>query len=207
MRAAARSSSFCCRSSSSACLHLHPCFFTRVGCSRNTLRKIQHYHSHFKDPHPAESLSSSRLAGASSVLQPNRMSTNERDTLTALLRRTMLFHLIRVAILLAAIGPILAIPALFLAFYLRRGFSRRKRQAGNHNPGFSPSTFALGFSLQYLQMTFTQPSVAYILEQKYDQDADEDDHGDPDHPQTQFNRQLKRIRRGEPVDRLIVSQH
>ena len=119
----------------------------------------------------------------------------------------MLFHLIRVAILVAAIGPFLAIPALLLTFYLRRGLTRRKKQKEPYYMGFSPSAFALGLSLQYLQMTFTQPSVEYILEQKYEEDEDLDDQGDSDDPDTKLHSQLKRIRRGEPVDRLIVCRH
>ena len=52
---------------------------------------------------------------------------------------------------------------------------------------------------------FYQPDVAYLLEVKLDEDADEDDSGDPDTPEARlkhFHRQLRRIRRGDPIDRL-----
>ena len=115
----------------------------------------------------------------------------------------MVFNLIGCASLLAAAAPVLAVPLLFLIFYRKRAAVRRKKRKGRSSSGFSPSTFALGLALQHLQ-AFTHPSIQYVLEQKYDEDAEEDDQGDPDHPKAQLHRQLKRIRRGEPVDRLIL---
>ena len=91
----------------------------------------------------------------------------------------------------------------FLIFYLRRMIGTRKKCQGRKDLGFSPSTFTLGISLRHLEM-FTHPSVEYVLEEKYDEDADEDDQGDPDHPSAQLKRQLKRVRRGEAVDRLVL---
>ena len=116
----------------------------------------------------------------------------------------MVLNLIGWASLLAAAAPVLAVPVLFLIFYLRRATARRKKRKGQSSSGFSPSTFTLGLALQHLQMTFTHPSIQYVLEQKYDEEADDDNQGDPDHPKAQLHRQLKRIRRGEPVDRLIL---
>jgi hypothetical protein len=52
---------------------------------------------------------------------------------------------------------------------------------------------------------FYQPDLAYVLEAKQDKDADGDDSGDPDTPEGRlkhFQRQLRRIRQGQPVDRL-----
>jgi hypothetical protein len=105
--------------------------------------------------------------------------------------------------ILATAGPLLAVPGFFLIFYLKRTSWRQKKRRGRKYSGFSPSTFTLGIALQHLQ-AFTHPSVQYVLEEKYDEDAEEDDQGNPDHPKAQINRQLKRIRRGEPVDRLIL---
>jgi hypothetical protein len=115
----------------------------------------------------------------------------------------MAFNLIGLASLLAAAAPVLAVLLPFLIFYLKRATARRKKRNGRSSSGFSPSTFALGLALQHLQV-FTHPSVQYVLEQKYDEDAEDDDQGDPDHPNAQLHRQLKRIRRGEPIDRLIL---
>jgi hypothetical protein len=57
--------------------------------------------------------------------------------------------------------------------------------------------------LQFVQF-FYQQNVAYLLEAKQDEDADEDDSGDPETHAKQLHRQLRRIRRGEPVDRLVL---
>jgi hypothetical protein len=46
--------------------------------------------------------------------------------------------------------------------------------------------------------------VDYVLEAKQDEDAEEDDKGDPESLTKQLDRQLKRIRRGEPIDRLVL---
>jgi hypothetical protein len=51
---------------------------------------------------------------------------------------------------------------------------------------------------------FYQPSVANLLDEKESEDADEDDNGDPENLKKQLDRQLKKIRRGEPVDRLVL---
>jgi len=115
----------------------------------------------------------------------------------------MVLNLIGLASLLAAAAPVLAVLVPFLIFYLRHATARRKKRKGRSSSGFSPSTFTLGIALQHLQ-AFTHPSIQYVLEQKYDEEADQDDQGDPDHPKAQLHRQLKRIRRGEPVDRLIL---
>ncbi len=55
----------------------------------------------------------------------------------------------------------------------------------------------------FLQV-FCRPSIANVVEVKQEEDADEDDEGDPGSVTKQLNRQLKRIRRGEPVERLVL---
>jgi hypothetical protein len=57
--------------------------------------------------------------------------------------------------------------------------------------------------LQFIQVVY-RPTVAYVVKAKQDEDADEDDEGDPENLTKQLNRQLRRIRRGEPVDRLVL---
>jgi hypothetical protein len=69
--------------------------------------------------------------------------------------------------------------------------------------GFCPSALALGMAFQFMQI-FHRPSTEYVLEAKQEEDADEDDNGDPDFPQKHLNRQLKKIRRGEHLERLEV---
>jgi hypothetical protein len=51
---------------------------------------------------------------------------------------------------------------------------------------------------------FYRPSVACAVEARLEVDAEEDDAGDPETPAKALERQLRRIRRGEPVDRLIL---
>ena len=104
---------------------------------------------------------------------------------------------------LASAAPFLAIPALFLTFYLRRiGWSLNKRLKIKRL-GFRPSYVSLGNALQTLEV-LTRPHVDYVLEQKYDEDANENDEGAADDLAAQLSRQLRRIRRGEQVDRLVL---
>ena len=62
----------------------------------------------------------------------------------------------------------------------------------------------MGMAFLQVMRLFYQPTVAYVLEAKQDEDADEEDEGDPESLKKQLNRQLKRIRRSEPVDRLVL---
>jgi hypothetical protein len=66
----------------------------------------------------------------------------------------------------------------------------------------SPEAF--GAALMFLSMAY-RPNHAFIAKAQIQQheDEDEDDQGGPDTPQKHLRRQLRRIRRGEPVDRLI----
>jgi hypothetical protein len=56
-------------------------------------------------------------------------------------------------------------------------------------------------ALQNLELLVNH-NVQHVIEERLDEEADED--GDPENPKAQMARQLKRIRRGEPVDRLIL---
>jgi hypothetical protein len=68
---------------------------------------------------------------------------------------------------------------------------------------FIPSTAALSITLLGLQ-TIAQPDLIHALEQGQTEAAEDDDEGDPDDPAAQLNRQLKRIRNGEPIGTLKV---
>ena len=100
-------------------------------------------------------------------------------------------------------APFLAIGAIFCYYLLRRAIWRRNRRLGKKNLGFCPSSCALGMALLFVQV-FYRPSVDNVIEVKQDEDADEDDEGDPENQRKQLDRQLKRIRRGEPLDRLVL---
>ena len=90
-----------------------------------------------------------------------------------------------------------------LVFYLRRRLWRRRQRLGKANPGFFPTFTAAGNALQTLH-AMTQQRVDYVLEEKFVDEADDDDEGGPPDPTKHLQRQLRRIRRGEKVDRLTA---
>jgi hypothetical protein len=57
--------------------------------------------------------------------------------------------------------------------------------------------------LLFMQV-FARPSLQHVLEEKQEEDKDEDDQGDPETPEKRLNRQLKEIRRGDPVKTLVL---
>jgi len=63
---------------------------------------------------------------------------------------------------------------------------------------------AMGAALMFLSMAF-RPNHAFVAKAQIveREDQDDDDQGGPDTPQGHLLRQLRRIRRGEPVDRLV----
>jgi hypothetical protein len=99
--------------------------------------------------------------------------------------------------------PYVAVVVLLGAFYLRRAWWRRRRRTKPEHAGFCPSASSLGNAFHSLQI-FTRPTVAYVLEEKYDEDMEDDGDGGPDDPTRHLDRQLKRIRRGERVDTLTT---
>jgi hypothetical protein len=106
-----------------------------------------------------------------------------------------------IAVFLAT--PYVAVVVLLFTFYLRRIYWRLRRRASRKYAGFYPSASSLGNAFHSLQ-TFTRPTVAHVLQEKYDEDMEDDGDGGPDDPTRQLMRQVKRIRRGERVDRLTV---
>ena len=63
---------------------------------------------------------------------------------------------------------------------------------------------AVGAALMFLSMAY-RPNHAFVARAQIveREDEDEDDQGGPDTPNRRLLRQLRRIRRGEPVDRLV----
>ena len=55
-----------------------------------------------------------------------------------------------------------------------------------------------------LVQVFYRPSMVHAVEARVQIDVEEDDSGDPETPPKLLHRQLKRIRRGEPVERLRI---
>jgi len=100
-------------------------------------------------------------------------------------------------------APFLAIGAIFCYYLLRRAIWRRNSRLGKKNLGFCPSSCALGMALLFVQV-FYRPAVDNVIEVKQDEGTDEDDEGDPENQKKQLDSQLKRIRRGETLDRLVL---
>jgi len=105
--------------------------------------------------------------------------------------------------LFAAGLPFLAMATILCDYFLRRAAWKRKRLRGEKNLSFCPSSTALGAALLFLQI-FARPSLQHVLEEKQEEDKDEDDEGDPESTEKNLNRQLKRIRRGEKFDDLVL---
>lgn len=100
-------------------------------------------------------------------------------------------------------APLMLVPLILLHFYLLRLRWSIRQRLGKRNLGFRPSTADLGCAFQLWQMKY-KPTVAHVIEAKQEEDTDEDDDGDPDHPAKHLHKQLKRIRRGEQIDRLSL---
>jgi hypothetical protein len=101
--------------------------------------------------------------------------------------------------------PFLLMGMILLHYAVLRILGRRKGR-GRRRFGFYPSEAALGLAFQFMQV-YHRPSMAYVIEARQDarEEADGDDNGDAETPAARrrhFLRQLRRIRRGEPVERL-----
>jgi hypothetical protein len=99
--------------------------------------------------------------------------------------------------------PFLTIAGLLIYNSLRgaRWNRGRNRQAGNG--AYCSSSVALGTILLFAQV-FYRPSFAHVVEVRQQEDADEEDAGDPATIAHPLSRQLRQIRRGEPVERLVL---
>ncbi|WP_348264526.1 hypothetical protein P8935_08325 [Telmatobacter sp. DSM 110680] len=108
---------------------------------------------------------------------------------------------------LAMGSPFLAILVILAYYYLFRVPWWGNRKLGKRRPRLSPSSAGLGTVILGLTLIY-RPRIHYAIEaqQRQVEDADEDDNGDPDTPARHLLRQLRRIRRGEQVDRLIVKR-
>jgi hypothetical protein len=89
-----------------------------------------------------------------------------------------------------------------LVVYAQRARWRHSQRRGRR-VRFYPTTMMIGLALQNLQV-FAHPEVDHTIQEKYADEAEEDDEADPDDPQKVLRRQLRRIRHGECVDCLLV---
>ena len=97
----------------------------------------------------------------------------------------------------------LAILVFCLVFWAKRRLWQRRVRRGNCRPGFFPTYTTAGNALQNLQV-IAQPRVEYVLAEIFDDEAEDDDEGGPLDPTEHLHRQLRRIRRGETLERLTA---
>jgi hypothetical protein len=62
---------------------------------------------------------------------------------------------------------------------------------------------AIGNALQTIHV-FVDPGVRYLISERLEDASEDDSEEDPADPAIHFERQLRRIRRGEPIDRLTI---
>jgi hypothetical protein len=85
-----------------------------------------------------------------------------------------------------------------LGFRARRnGSSRSKRRL------FRLTGVAVGNALQILHV-YVDPRVRYVIAQRLEEQAEDDGEDDSADPDKHLERQLRRIRRGEQLDRLTI---
>ena len=99
-------------------------------------------------------------------------------------------------------SPFLAIVVILAQYQIRRTVWKRMRGKERRASGFCPSSVALG-TVFLLTTTFYRPRMEFAIEARLHHDVEEDDEGDPETPEKHLGRQLRRIRRGEPVETLI----
>jgi hypothetical protein len=100
-------------------------------------------------------------------------------------------------------SPFLAIALTLAAGRIRHAVRMRKGQREGAVPVPRGSIISTGTAMLHLQV-FYQPSIVHVLEAEEDEDVDEDDSGEPETPLAHFHRQLRRIRRGEGVETLVL---
>jgi hypothetical protein len=100
-------------------------------------------------------------------------------------------------------APFIAIAAILSLYLIRRVPWVRQTRTGRRLFGIQPSAVGLGMAFLFLQV-FWRPSLSHVIEDRQKVDVEEDDEGEPDSLMKQLHRQLRRIRRGEPVERLVL---
>jgi hypothetical protein len=105
--------------------------------------------------------------------------------------------------MLAAVSPFLAIIGTLGFHFVRRFVSNQNQPKGRRVLGLWSSAVVLGTAFQLMEAIY-RPGVSHVLELKQADRPDEEDSDDPDDPAKQLNRQLRKIRQREPIDRIVV---
>jgi hypothetical protein len=109
--------------------------------------------------------------------------------------------------MLSGATPLFVLP-FFLIVYLWNAFRKQQRGARakkgiSKHRGFSAHTFSLGLALQNLE-GLVNHNVQHVVVERMEEDAEDDDQGEGDDSAAHWRRQLRRIRNGEEIDRLIL---
>ena len=99
----------------------------------------------------------------------------------------------------------LVIMMIIAAWYRRfRRPDRKPEDAARIINSGATTPDAMGSALMFLSMAY-RPNHSFVAKAQIveREDTDEDDQGGPDTPKRHLMRQLRQIRRGEPVDRLV----
>jgi len=99
--------------------------------------------------------------------------------------------------------PGLPLVLLVCAFFFQRYRWKRRRRLGKKRRGFYPSTYALGIAFQQIQL-FVAPNAECPIAESLKEHAEEDDDEGAQNPARHLERQLRRIRRGERIERLTT---
>jgi len=100
---------------------------------------------------------------------------------------------------LSLVGIAVFLSRLKMLIWKPKGSRRRRRF------GMSTANAAIGFSFLPFAAIYRPRMIEVAKAQiRQQEDVDEDDNGDPDTPARHLLRQLRRIRRGETVDRLTL---
>lgn len=115
----------------------------------------------------------------------------------------MFTHVVAAGLLLGAL-ILLVFFLLTLTHFVFFCGSQRKGQRRNSRPRIPVFLVSAGLLFLQFMSELCCPGAKFQIVQKCDEDADEDDSGDPDNPKKHFMRQLKRIRRGEQTGDLVL---
>lgn len=69
--------------------------------------------------------------------------------------------------------------------------------------GYRPRGVMLGNALHQLQ-SIAEPQIQYVIEEKQDDSAEDEEDAGPDDPVRHLHRQARKIRRGKGVERLTA---
>lgn len=105
-------------------------------------------------------------------------------------------------------APVFAFTALAIVLVCSKMYQalwKRRKGHSKRRFGLFLPTAALGCAFLPLAVMY-RPSLALLAKAQIQQmeDVDEDDNGDPENPAKHLRRQLRRIRRGEPAERLTL---